>query len=137
MGGYLYTGGRAAAGRHRSTPAGRPDRYRAEDDAGNQQQLQARRKVDAMKGYILDYQPLYSYLLLTALAIVVAMLGTAPAVRRTSFAGWLTALGAIAALALDQSSTDSAPWEGMIRFDGFSRAFNIVFLITLALVAIG
>src|SRR4051812_2772195 len=90
-----------------------------------------------MTVYIHDYRPLYSYLLLVTLAIVVAVLGTVPSLRRTTFAGWLTAFGALAALALDQAAGSSAPWEGMIRFDGFARAFNVVFLVTLAIVAIG
>jgi NADH-quinone oxidoreductase subunit N len=87
--------------------------------------------------YIHDYHPLYSYLLLVTLAFVVAVLGTVPALRRVAFGGWLTAFAALAALALDQATSDSSPWQGMIRFDGFSRTFNIVFLITLAVVAIG
>lgn len=87
--------------------------------------------------YIDTYQPLYSYLLLVALSIVVALLGTYKEFRATASTGWLTALGALAALALDWAGPDSAPWQGLVRFDGFSRAFNAVFLLTLAIVAIG
>jgi NADH-quinone oxidoreductase subunit N len=86
--------------------------------------------------YIQNYQPLNSYLVLVTLAIVVAVLGTVPAFRKSAAAGWLTAFGALVALCLDQSMRESSPWQGMVRFDGFSRAFNVVFLITLAIVAV-
>lgn len=85
---------------------------------------------------ITDYQPLYSYMLLTLLAMVVVLLDTIPKLRGTAYLGWLTALGALVALALDTVAPNSAPWEGMLRFDGYSRAFNAVFLVTLAIVAV-
>lgn len=83
------------------------------------------------------YQPLLPYAILTALAVVVVLLDTLPAVRRSAWLGWLTALGALAALALDALGPESAPWQGMLRFDGYARAFNAVFLLTLAVVAVG
>lgn len=87
--------------------------------------------------YISDYRPLYPYLLLVVLSVSVALLGTFPGFRRAGATGWLTAFGALTALALDQIEAVSAPWEGLIRFDGFSHAFNAVFLLTLAIVAVG
>ncbi|HLV79430.1 MAG TPA: NADH-quinone oxidoreductase subunit N, partial [Chthonomonadaceae bacterium] len=90
-----------------------------------------------MTTYIDNYQPIYPYLLLVVLAVAVALLGTYRAFRATAAAGWVTALGALAALALAWQAPDSAPWQGMVRFDGFARAFNAVFLVTLAIVAIG
>jgi NADH-quinone oxidoreductase subunit N len=83
------------------------------------------------------YQPLVPYMLLVLLAVAVALLDTLPAVRRSAWLGWLTALGALAALGLDFMGPVSAPWQGMLRFDGYSRAFDAVFLLTLAIVAIG
>ena len=85
----------------------------------------------------IDYQPLAPYLLLTILALGVALLDTFPKIRQTPWLGWLTAFGALAALAIDTGGRDSAPWQGMVRFDAYSRAFNAVFLVTLAIVAIG
>jgi NADH-quinone oxidoreductase subunit N len=86
---------------------------------------------------ITDYHPLYSYALLTVLGLLVAVLDAFLPRKRTPYLGWLTAAGAIAALALDWRAQDSAPWQGLVVFDGFSRAFNAVFLVTLAVVAIG
>lgn len=83
------------------------------------------------------YQPLLPFLLLTVLALVVVLLDTIPAVRRRTGLGWLTACGALAALALDVTGRQSAPWEGMLRFDAYARGFDVVFLLTLAIVAIG
>jgi NADH-quinone oxidoreductase subunit N len=84
---------------------------------------------------ITNYQPLYPYLLLTLLALIVALLGTYRGGKQ--FCGWLTAIGALGALALDWSAPESAPWQGLIRFDAYSHAFNTVFLVALALVVIG
>lgn len=95
-----------------------------------------------------DYRPLYPHILLTALALAVALLdafskrallqgtdeSTLPR-SRASHLGWLTACGALAALVLDWAAPDSRPWQGILVFDGFARAFDTVFLATLALVA--
>jgi NADH-quinone oxidoreductase subunit N len=86
---------------------------------------------------ITDYQPLTPSLLLVALALAVALMGTYRTVQRAAVCGWLTAIGALTALALDWSAPDSAPWQGIIRFDGYSRAFDSVFLVALAIVAVG
>jgi len=84
-----------------------------------------------------DFHPFLPYIVLLVVALAVTLLDTFENVRGRSWMGWLTALGAIVAMALDQMGSDSAPWQGMIRFDGYARAFNAVFLVTLAIVAIG
>ena len=90
-----------------------------------------------MTTYISNYQPIYPYLILVVLAVKVAWLGTVPRFRAAAVSGWITALGALVALAFDWRAPVSAPWEGLVRFDGFAHAFNAVFLVTLAIVAIG
>ena len=57
--------------------------------------------------------------------------------RKAGFLGWLTAAGALAALALDWAGPEARPWNGIVVFDSFSRGFDTVFLVTLALVAAG
>ena len=59
-----------------------------------------------------------------------------PAARRSGLFGWTTALGAVVALWLDATGPVSAPWQGFFRFDAYARAFDAVFLVTLAIVAI-
>jgi len=95
---------------------------------------------------ITDYRPLYPYILLTVLGLLVALLDTLSRKEKTPethpsslppFLGWLTAGGAIGAMILDWLPPDSAPWQGLVLFDDFSRAFNTVFLLTLAVVAAG
>jgi NADH-quinone oxidoreductase subunit N len=86
---------------------------------------------------ISNYQPLYPYLLLVLLALALPLLDTFPASRRVAWLGWATALGALVALALAWMGSDSAPWQGMLRFDSYARAFNAIFLLTLAIVAVG
>lgn len=86
---------------------------------------------------ITDYRPLYSYAFLVLLGLFVALLDTFLSRKRAPLLGWLTAIGALIALVLDWHGGDSAPWQGLVVFDSFSRAFNAVFLLTLAVVAIG
>lgn len=92
---------------------------------------------------ITDYRPLYPYALLTLLGLLVALLDTflkreeGSRKRLHPLLGFLTALGAVGAMALDWLPPDSAPWQGLLLFDDFSRAFNTVFLLTLAVVAVG
>jgi len=83
-----------------------------------------------------DYTPLIPYTILIVLAIVVALLGTIPAVRAGRWLGCLTAVGALLALYTVSHGSESSPWEGSVRFDSYSKAFNGVFLITLALISI-
>lgn len=84
-----------------------------------------------------NYQPLFPYLLLVLVALGVVLLDTVPGLRRTPWLGWLTAVGALGTLLLSSLAHDAAPWQGLIRLDAYSRAFNTVFLISLALIAIG
>jgi NADH-quinone oxidoreductase subunit N len=86
---------------------------------------------------ITDYRPLYSYAFLVLLGLFVALLDTFLSRKRAPLLGWLTAAGALVALGLDGRGGDSAPWQGLVVFDSFSRAFNAVFLLTLAVVAVG
>ncbi len=96
--------------------------------------------------YISDYRPLYPYFVLTALGLLVALLDAflsppkiepGRASRCCGWLGWLTAIGALAALALDWIAPNLKPWQGLLIFDGFTRAFDTVFLLALAIVAIG
>src|SRR5438552_891999 len=86
---------------------------------------------------ITDYRPLYPYILLTALGLGAALLDAFTKRRGAAYLGWLTAAGAIMALWLNWIAPYGRPWHGIVVFDSFSRAFNAVFLLALALVAIG
>jgi NADH-quinone oxidoreductase subunit N len=86
---------------------------------------------------ITDYRPLYPYMLLTALGALLALLDAFTRKRRESILGWIAAFGALVALALDWGGTNASPWNGVVVFDGFSRAFDTVFLLSLAVVCIG
>jgi NADH-quinone oxidoreductase subunit N len=84
----------------------------------------------------IDYRPLYPYFLLTALGLLVAVVDAASRRRTGSWLGWLTALGAGVAIALDWAAPSSAPWTGLVRFDLFTRAFDTIFLSGLVVIAI-
>lgn len=86
---------------------------------------------------MMDYSPIYPYILLVAASLSIALLGTVPSVRSGRWLGWLTAATALAALALSSRTGDSSPWGGTVRFDGYARAFNCIFLSILAVIAIG
>lgn len=61
---------------------------------------------------------------------------TLPHFHTRAWLGYLTAAGALAALALDWVSPSGPMWNGILLFDGFTRTFDTVFLVTLALVAV-
>lgn len=84
----------------------------------------------------IDYHPLYPYFLLTTLGLLTAVIGAACRRTGTNWIGWLTALGAAAAIALDWNAAPSAPWNGLVRFDTFARGFDTLFLTGLIVVAI-
>lgn len=84
-----------------------------------------------------SYRIFAPYLLLVVLALGVALLHTVPAARKPGLFGWVTALGALLALWLDATGPLAAPWNGFFRFDAYARAFDAIFLLTLAVVAIG
>jgi NADH-quinone oxidoreductase subunit N len=88
---------------------------------------------------ITDYRPLIPYIILTVVGLLIALLDAADTRQRRlqGWLGWLTAAGAIAALALDWRAPQSAPWQGIVLFDGFTRAFDALFLTALAIVAVG
>ena len=83
-----------------------------------------------------DYRPLAPYALLTILALVIALLGTVPAARRSGALGWITAIGAGLALFISSQSPEATPWLGMLRLDAFSKACNVIFLAALAIISI-
>jgi NADH-quinone oxidoreductase subunit N len=84
----------------------------------------------------IDYRPLYSYFLLTGLGLFVAVAGAIARRRGTSWLGWLTALGAGVAIAFEWFSPETAPWDGLVRFDVLTKAFDTLFLAGLAVVAL-
>ncbi len=86
---------------------------------------------------IQDFRPLYPYILLTALGIAVIMMDAFARKRRDGLLGWMTAIGAVGALVLNLMGPDAEPWEGIVVFDSFSRGFDTVFLVSLAVVAVG
>lgn len=83
-----------------------------------------------------DLRPLYPIILLTALGLFIAVLDTFLPRKRPAVLGWLTAAGVLAALYVDWIGPNASPWQGMLNFDGFSRAFNAVFLLSLVVVCI-
>lgn len=83
-----------------------------------------------------DLAPLYPMLLLTIVGVVVALLATARKRAPLPVLGWITTVGAVGALVLDWMAPDATPWNTMLRFDVTSRAFDTVFLVVLALVAL-
>src|SRR5262245_48378367 len=83
-----------------------------------------------------DYRPLHSYVILTAFGVAVALIDAFWRGRKEPVIGWIAGIGAIAALFVDATCHDARLWDGIVIFDGFSRTFNAVFLVTLALVCI-
>src|SRR5258706_7599987 len=86
---------------------------------------------------ITDYRPLYSIIFLTAYGLFVALLDTFLPRKRPAVLGWLAAIGAAVALGLDSTAPDAPHSVPLLVFDGFSRSFNAVFLVTLLIVSIG
>src|SRR5437879_3897597 len=83
-----------------------------------------------------DSRPLFAIVTLTCLGLFIALLDTFLPKKRTSFLGWLAAAGSLAALAMDWTASNSSPWNGILLFDSFSRSFNAIFLVSLAVVCI-
>src|SRR5687768_8257293 len=84
-----------------------------------------------------DFRSLYPIILLTVVGIAVMLVDAFSRRRRAGLLGRVTVLGAVAALALDWMGPDARPWEGIVVFDSFSRGFDTVFLVALAVVAVG
>jgi len=76
-------------------------------------------------------------LLLTAVGVLLALMDAFLPKRRESILGWVAGLGALVTLALDWGGAVSSPWNGILVFDGFTRAFDTVFLLSLAVVCVG
>lgn len=85
---------------------------------------------------ISDYRPLYPYMLLTCAALVIALADAFTGRKRFSWLGWVAAASAMGALWLDWHAPSSRPWNGLLDFGSYSRAFDAVFLAILAVVAI-
>lgn len=90
-----------------------------------------------MQQYITDYRPLASYAVLAALGLGVILIDTLIKKDHRAVVCWITAIGAAVALGLEWTAPDGSPWQGILIFDAFSRAFNAVFLLTLILVCVG
>lgn len=86
---------------------------------------------------MIDYRPLAPMLLLTALGVLLALMDAFTPKRRGSILGWVAGLGALVALALDWGGPSLNPWSGVVVFDGFTRAFDTVFLLSLAVICVG
>jgi NADH-quinone oxidoreductase subunit N len=85
----------------------------------------------------MDYRPLAPILLLTALGVTLALLDAFTPKRKGSILGWLAGLGALVTLIVDWGGANANPWDGQLVFDGFTRAFDTVFLLSLAVVCVG
>jgi len=86
---------------------------------------------------ISDYRPLYPYILLTTAALVIALVDAFTGRKRAPWLGWATGAVALGALWLDWHAPATRPWQGLLDFGGFSKAFDAVFLATLCVVAVG
>jgi NADH-quinone oxidoreductase subunit N len=74
---------------------------------------------------------------LVAVGIIVIGLDLLRVRRKLCCLGAVTALGAVGVLVLDWMSPDASLWAGMAATDAFAKAFDSVFLVSLAIVAAG
>lgn len=84
-----------------------------------------------------ELQALTPHLALVGLGVLVIALDLLQVRRRLCCLGAITALGAALVLILDWRGPTASLWQGLAATDGFSKAFDAVFLISLAIVAIG
>lgn len=82
-----------------------------------------------------DLRPLWGHMFLLVIALVVLITDTFRIRRPARWLGVGTALAAVGALALDMTAPDARLWGGIVVFDAFSRAFDVIFLSALALAA--
>jgi len=87
--------------------------------------------------FVTHISSFYPLIVLTVFSLGIALIDAFRRRRRTSPLGMLTAFGALAALILDFQGVQGPQCQGLIQFDGFTRGFDLIFLSTLALVAIG
>lgn len=84
----------------------------------------------------IDYRPLLPYFALTTLGLLVVLLDTYLPRHRSHYLGWIVGFGTALTALLDAAGPDRTLWDGLIVFDSFARAFDLVFLTTLGLVTI-
>lgn len=85
---------------------------------------------------MIDLRPLIPHCLIIGLGILVVLLDALRVRRNACCLGFVTALGAVAAIALDWVGPDARLWAGQIVADPYSRAFDTIFLAVLAVVAL-
>jgi NADH-quinone oxidoreductase subunit N len=86
---------------------------------------------------ITNYQPLYPIILLICLALFIVLLDVFLPDRRPVFLGWIATAGVILAFLMDWNSPSVALWNGIVVYSAYSRAFDTIFLLSLAVVLIG
>lgn len=84
-----------------------------------------------------ELRALTPHIVLVGVAVLVMTLDLLQVRRRVCCLGLVTALGAVVALVVDWQGPTGALWGGLAAADGYARAFNTVFLISLAVVALG
>jgi len=86
---------------------------------------------------MMELRALVPHMTMVVLGVLVIALDLLPIRRRPCCLGALTALGAMAVLYLDWMAPPTVLWNGLAVTDGFAKAFDSVFLVSLAVVSIG
>ncbi len=86
---------------------------------------------------MIELRALLPHAVLIGVGLLVIALDILHVRRRFCCLGAITAAGAFLVLVLDWQGPTAALWQGLAATDGFSRAFDTVFLLSLAIVAIG
>jgi len=86
---------------------------------------------------LIELRALAPHIALVGLGVLVIALDLLHVRRRICCLGAVTAVGSLAILALDWLSPQTRLWNGLAATDAFSKAFDTVFLVSLALVAAG
>ncbi len=84
-----------------------------------------------------EFRAIAPHLALAGLGVLVIALDLLQVRKRIFCLGPVTAVGALAVLALDWLSPEMRLWGGLAATDAFSKAFDTVFLVALTVVAIG
>lgn len=82
-----------------------------------------------------DWRALTPHIALVLLGLIVIAFDFSFRMRRRYCLGALTALGALGVIVLDWLGSPRVLWGGLLAVDGFSRTFDTVFLVSLAIVA--